>query len=78
MFTLLLNVLEKEGFMVTNTTGQDLDIDTSIVEKEDFDVSMNALIEITKRFTSEDAIRPFIRKYPKKSPRGCNNWSMHG
>ena len=31
-------ILQKEGFKVTNTTGQDLDTDTSIVKKDDFDV----------------------------------------
>ena len=45
------------------------------LEKEDFDVSMNALIEITKRFTSEDAIRPFIRKYPKQTFKNLYKWS---
>ena len=45
------------------------------LEEEDFDVSMNALIEITKRFTSEDAIRPFIRKYPKQTFENLYKWS---
>jgi 3-methyladenine DNA glycosylase AlkC len=45
------------------------------LEKEDFDISMNALIEITKRFTSEDAIRPFIRKYPKQIFKNLYEWS---
>ena len=45
------------------------------LEEEDFDVSMNALIEITKRFTSEDAIRPFIRKYPEKTFTNLYKWS---
>ena len=31
-------ILIKEGFKVTNTDGQDLDIDTSIVKTDDFDV----------------------------------------
>ncbi len=30
--------LKMEGFKVTNTSGQDLDIDTQIVKNEDFDV----------------------------------------
>lgn len=45
------------------------------LEKENFDVSMNALIEITKRFTSEDAIRPFIRKYPEQTFKNLYKWS---
>lgn len=32
-----------------------------------YDISMNALYEITKRFTSEWDIRPFLLQYPKKS-----------
>ncbi len=31
-------ILIKEGFSVTNTTGQDLDTDTSIVKTDEFDV----------------------------------------
>lgn len=32
-----------------------------------FDVSINALYEMTKRFTAEGDIRPFIEKYPEKT-----------
>ncbi|MEZ4858266.1 MAG: methyltransferase [Flavobacteriaceae bacterium] len=31
-------ILKKEGFQVTNTQGEDLDLDTSAVKKEDYDV----------------------------------------
>ncbi len=31
------------------------------------DESLNALYEMTKRFTAEEQIRPFIRKYPEKT-----------
>ncbi len=31
-------ILQKEGYSVTNTTGQDLDIDTSVVKTNEFDV----------------------------------------
>ena len=31
-------ILEKEGFKVTNTTGQDLDLDTSVVITDKYDV----------------------------------------
>ncbi len=31
-------ILRKEGYQVTNTQGEDLDIDTSAVQSEDFDV----------------------------------------
>lgn len=43
-------------------------------EEMHFQESMNALLEITKRFTSEDAIRPFIRKYPDACFAKFNEW----
>ncbi|MFA9370956.1 MAG: DNA alkylation repair protein [Labilibaculum antarcticum] len=45
------------------------------LEKEDFHFSINALIEITKRFTSENAIRPFIRKFPKETFQYLHQWT---
>lgn len=42
---------------------------------DDFDVSMHALEEITKRSTGEYAIRPFIRIYPKKTLTVMHTWS---
>jgi len=42
---------------------------------DDFDTSINAISEITKRNTGEYAIRPFIRKYPKETIKVMNNWS---
>jgi len=45
------------------------------LEKDDFDISMNALVEITKRFTSEDAIRPFIHNYPQQTFEYLYKWS---
>ena len=32
------DILKKEGYKVTNTEGEDLDLDTTIVKKDDFDV----------------------------------------
>ncbi|MBI1880628.1 MAG: DNA alkylation repair protein [Chloroflexi bacterium] len=32
-----------------------------------FDISMKALYEMTKRFTAEGAIRPFLQKYPEQT-----------
>lgn len=40
----------------------------------DFDLSMAALYEITKRFTSEFSIRPFIQKFPEKSLLLLHHW----
>ncbi len=34
---------------------------------DDFDTSINALYEMTKRFTAEGDIRPFIQKYPART-----------
>lgn len=34
---------------------------------EYFDISMQALYQLTQRFTAEFAIRPFIQRYPEKS-----------
>ena len=39
-----------------------------------FDVSMKAMYEITKRFTSEFSIRPFIQKYPTKTLAKLHEW----
>lgn len=41
----------------------------------DFDVSVHAIEEITKRNTGEYAIRPFIRKYPQKIIKILQKWS---
>ncbi|MHA2030468.1 MAG: DNA alkylation repair protein [Candidatus Kariarchaeaceae archaeon] len=43
--------------------------------KDYFDVSMNLLYEMTKRFTSEGPIRTFIKLYPKKSLRLLHKWA---
>jgi 3-methyladenine DNA glycosylase AlkC len=41
-----------------------------------FDLSMNAIEEITKRNTGEYAIRPFIRKYPQKCIIQMKKWAV--
>ncbi|GJM36290.1 MAG: hypothetical protein DHS20C18_52910 [Saprospiraceae bacterium] len=41
---------------------------------EYFDLSMQALYEITKRFTSEFPIRAFISKYPEKTMHLLHRW----
>jgi len=40
----------------------------------DYEVSMQALYELTKRFTSEGAIRPFLRKYPERTLALLHEW----
>ncbi len=40
-----------------------------------FDISIKAIAEITKRNTGEYAIRPFIRKYPEKTVKVMFKWS---
>lgn len=42
---------------------------------EYFKISINIISEITKRNTGEYAIRPFIRKYPKKCLNVMEAWS---
>ena len=42
---------------------------------DDFNTSMKAIYEITKRNTGEYAIRPFIRKYPDKTLQIIKKWS---
>jgi 3-methyladenine DNA glycosylase AlkC len=40
-----------------------------------FELSMKALYEMTKRFSSEGAIRPFIEKYPEETFRLLKKWT---
>ncbi len=42
---------------------------------DDFDISIKAIEEITKRNTGEYAIRPFIRRYPEKTVQIMLEWS---
>jgi len=42
---------------------------------DDFDVSIHAIEEITKRNTGEYAIRPYLRKYPEKTMKIMQKWS---
>ena len=42
---------------------------------EHFNLSINAIEEITKRNTGEYAVRPFIRKYPEKSLEIIEKWA---
>ena len=41
-----------------------------------YDLSMNSLYEMTKRFSSENAIRPFIKKYPDKTLKLLKKWTQ--
>lgn len=41
-----------------------------------FELSMNAIEEITKRNTGEYAVRPYIRRYPQKSLRRMQSWTQ--
>lgn len=42
---------------------------------DDFDTSIKAISEITKRNTGEYAIRPYIQKYPKQSLAVMKKWA---
>lgn len=40
-----------------------------------YDISIQAIEEVTKRNTGEYAIRPFIRKYPEQTLKIMENWA---
>ena len=42
---------------------------------DNFDESISALYEITKRFTAEFAIRPFIMRYPERTLKILREWA---
>ncbi len=44
---------------------------------EEFEISMHAIEEITKRNTGEYAIRPFIEQYPTKTLNQMKKWSLN-
>ena len=44
---------------------------------EHFEVSMNAIAEITKRNTGEYTIRPYLVKYPENTMAVLKDWSQH-
>ncbi len=45
---------------------------------DEFDISMNAIYEITKRNTGEYTIRPFLEAYPEKTLMTMLKWSKDG
>jgi 3-methyladenine DNA glycosylase AlkC len=42
---------------------------------EYYDLSMQALYKMTKRFTAEGAIRPFLQKYPEQTLANLSDWA---
>ena len=46
-----------------------------VENEKDYDISINAIYEITKRNTGEYAIRPFLVKYPQKTLTIMKQWS---
>lgn len=42
---------------------------------EHFDVSMRAQYELTRRFSSEFSIRPYLKRYPSKTLAVLKNWT---
>ncbi|MBN2116890.1 MAG: DNA alkylation repair protein [Anaerolineales bacterium] len=42
---------------------------------EHYDLSIQALYQMTKRFTAEGAIRPFLQKYPRKTLAILSEWA---
>lgn len=45
--------------------------------EQEFDLAMTALVEMTQRFTSEYAIRPFLRKQPQRTLEHVMRWTEH-
>lgn len=43
---------------------------------EHFDISMDAISEVTKRNTGEYAVRPYIRRYPEKALARIRKWAQ--
>ena len=43
--------------------------------REYYDLSMQALYKMTKRFTAEGAIRPFLQKYPEQTLAILSGWA---
>ena len=84
---------EESIFIFLNVLGPENEAETGIfteyywimpfakfVEKyglDDFKLSIKAIEEITKRNTGEYTIRPFIKKYPKKTLKVLLKWSKH-
>lgn len=77
---ILMNILGPEN---TNETGMFTHFYWlmpigKFVEKyglDDFELSMQALEEITKRNTAEYAVRPYIRAYPKQTVQRMSAWA---
>ena len=44
---------------------------------DDFDRSMAAQVELTKRFTCEWSVRPFLERYPERSFEMLKSWTAH-
>ncbi len=44
---------------------------------DNFNISIKALAEITKRSTGEYALRPYARKYPEKILAVCTKWAKN-
>ena len=80
----LINSLGPELVIEPGKTDWDGFINVSLSEfigdygLDHFDISMKALYEMTKRCSSESGIRPFIRKYPKKTLALLKEWTKDG
>lgn len=44
------------------------------LDEKHFEISINALYEVTKRFTAEFSIRPFLEKYEKRTLAKLQEW----
>ncbi|WP_067094518.1 DNA alkylation repair protein [Marinomonas atlantica] len=49
-------------------------LEPQVGEADPFDLSMDAQYELTKRFTAEFSIRPFLLRYPERTLNTIQNW----
>ena len=81
-WNILEQILEEENEKETGmfTEGYWIMPIAKFVEKyglDDFNISMKAIEEITKRNTGEYTIRPFIKKYPNRTMKKMLQWSKN-
>lgn len=65
-------IMHFEGFIIMPLC---LFVSTYGLSDENYDISINALYEMTKRFSSEFDIRPFLIKYPEKTQKILLEWT---
>ncbi len=65
---------EMKGFESMRFMSHGFFVEKYGLEKSDYELSMKLVYELTKRFTSEGTIRPFIEKYPEATFKRLRKW----